>query len=110
MFFTKITLTEDLDVRSEFTGVYETILNPTNRLHAELWQRTGQLHPDIHLDRHEEILPTDHGGRLRTSTKWWTSVETLRTPTKPTNAIAASDGLQERPKSHLLDFSKAPND
>ncbi len=49
-FFTKITLTENLDVRSEFTGVYETVLNPTNRLHAEFWQRTGQLHPDIHLN------------------------------------------------------------
>ncbi len=40
-------LTEDLDVRSEFTGVYETILDPPNRLHAEFWQRTAQLHPDI---------------------------------------------------------------
>ena len=33
-FFTKITLTENLDVSSEFTGVYEAILDPTNQLHA----------------------------------------------------------------------------
>lgn len=70
-FFTKITLTENLDVRSEFTGIYETILDPTNRLHAEFWQRTGQLHPDITLDHNEATLPTDHGGRVGTSTKWW---------------------------------------
>jgi len=63
-FFTKITLTEELDVSSEFTEVYETILNPANRLHAEFWQCTGQLHPDINLDRNEETLPTDHGAGL----------------------------------------------
>ncbi|NED97693.1 hypothetical protein G1H11_20550 [Phytoactinopolyspora alkaliphila] len=33
-------LTENLDVRSEFTGVYETVLNPTNRLHAEFCEAT----------------------------------------------------------------------
>jgi len=33
-FFTKITVTENLDVSSEFTGVYEAILDPTNQLHA----------------------------------------------------------------------------
>lgn len=69
-FFTKITLTEHLDMTSEFTGVYETILDPTNRLHAEFWQRTGQLHPDIDLNN-EATLPTDHGDRVGTSTKWW---------------------------------------
>jgi site-specific DNA recombinase len=41
VFFTRINLTKNLDVRSEFTGVYETTLDPTNRLHAEFWQRTG---------------------------------------------------------------------
>ncbi|MGH3769180.1 MAG: recombinase family protein [Pseudonocardiaceae bacterium] len=54
----------DAGERSESTGVYETVLDPTNRLHAEFWQRTGQLHPDIDLDRNEETLPTDHGGRV----------------------------------------------
>ena len=65
---------------SEFTGIYETILDPTNRLHAEFWQRTGQLHPDITLDHNEATLPTDHGGRVGTSTKWWTSVAASQTP------------------------------
>ncbi|EPD83238.1 hypothetical protein HMPREF1529_02611 [Microbacterium sp. oral taxon 186 str. F0373] len=71
-FFTKITLKENLDVTSEFTGIYETILDPTNRLHAEFWQRTGQLHPDINLEHNEETLPHDQRGRVGTSTKWWT--------------------------------------
>ncbi|WP_029212981.1 recombinase family protein [Arsenicicoccus bolidensis] len=70
-FFTKITLKENLDVTSEFTGIYETILDPTNRLHAEFWQRTGQLHPDINLEHNEETLPHDQRGRVGTSTKWW---------------------------------------
>jgi hypothetical protein len=46
-------------------------IDPTNRLHAEFWQRTGQLHPDIDLDHNETTLPADHGGRVGTSTKWW---------------------------------------
>lgn len=70
-FFTKITLKENLDVTSEFTGIYETILDPTNRLHAEFWQRTGQLHPDVNLEHNEETLPNDQRGRVGTSTKWW---------------------------------------
>ncbi|MGD7708143.1 DUF2637 domain-containing protein [Microlunatus sp. Y2014] len=70
-FFTKITLKENLDVTSEFTGIYETILDPTNRLHAEFWQRTGQLHPGINLEHNEETLPHDQRGRVGTSTKWW---------------------------------------
>lgn len=56
---------------SEFTGIYETILDPANRLHAEFRQRTGQLRPDIHLAHNEATLPTDHGGRVGTSTEWW---------------------------------------
>ncbi len=70
-FFTKITLKENLDVTSEFTGIYETILDPTNRLHAEFWQRTGQLHPDINLEHNEETLPHDQRDRVGTSTTWW---------------------------------------
>ncbi|WP_179223177.1 hypothetical protein [Microbacterium sp. Yaish 1] len=56
---------------SEFTGAYETILDPTNRLNAKFWQRTSQLRPDIDLNK-EATLPTNHGGRVGTSTKWWT--------------------------------------
>lgn len=63
-FFAKITLAENLDVTSEFTGVYETILDPTNRLPAEFWQRTSQLDPDIDPDHNEATLPTDHGAGL----------------------------------------------
>jgi site-specific DNA recombinase len=70
-FFTKITLKEDLDVTSEFTGIYETILDPANRLHADFWQRTGQLHFDINLEHNEETLRRDQRGRVGTSTKWW---------------------------------------
>ncbi len=70
-FFTKITLKENLDATSESTGIYETILDSANRLHAEFWQRTGQLHPDINLEHNEETLPRDQRGRVGTSTTWW---------------------------------------
>lgn len=55
-------------MRSEFTGVDETILDPADRLHAEFWRRTGQIHPDINLEHNEETLPTDHGCRVGTPT------------------------------------------
>jgi hypothetical protein len=72
-FFTKITLKENLDIETEFTGVYETILSPENRLHAEFWQRNAELHPDINLmpEADGPTLPTIHGGRVGTSTLWW---------------------------------------
>lgn len=76
-FFTKFTLTEDLVVSSQFTGVLRDHPQSGDRLHAEFWQRTRQSHPDITLNRNEETLgststlPTDHGGRVGTSTKWW---------------------------------------
>ncbi len=70
-FFTKIILTEDRRIETEFNGIYETVLDPANRLHAEFWQRTGQLHPDIDLARDEANLPHVDGGRVGTSNKWW---------------------------------------
>lgn len=70
-FFTKITVTENDEIETEFNGIYETVLDPTNRLHAEFWQRTGQLHPDIDLVRNEETLPSVARGRVGTSNKLW---------------------------------------
>lgn len=70
-FFTKITITERETVVAEYTGVYETVLDPTTRLHADHWQRTGQLHPDIDLARGETTQPAIERGRVGTSNKWW---------------------------------------
>ena len=44
------------------------------------WQLTGRLNPGIELDRSEQTLPTDNGGRVRTSTKWWTLREEVPNP------------------------------
>ena len=49
----------------------DRLLDPADRLHAEFWQRTGRLHPDINLEHNEEALPHDQRGRVGTSTKWW---------------------------------------
>ncbi len=43
----------------------------SNRLHAEFWQRTGQLHPGINLGAQQRTLPHDQRGRVGTSTRWW---------------------------------------
>ncbi len=70
-FFAKATLEENLRVTSESTGISETILDSANRLHAQFWQRTGQLHPDIDPEHNKETLPHDQRGRAGTSTTWW---------------------------------------
>ncbi|MDR1449287.1 MAG: hypothetical protein LBI84_03640 [Propionibacteriaceae bacterium] len=44
-FFTRFTRTEDHHIAAQYTSIYDTILDPTNRLHADYWQRTKQLHP-----------------------------------------------------------------
>ena len=33
-------------VSHEFSGVHDTILDPTTQLHADHWHRNTQLHPD----------------------------------------------------------------
>jgi hypothetical protein len=70
-FFSKINLTEDDHITTGLNSVYETVLNPTNRLHGDFWQRTGQLHPDIDLDRNETTLPCDEPGQRWNFDKWW---------------------------------------
>ncbi|MCL1907241.1 MAG: hypothetical protein FWG08_04930 [Propionibacteriaceae bacterium] len=69
-FFTKIKLTEDHRIETEYTGVVETILDPANRLHADYWQRHQQLHPAI---LGEDALTEDDLGRslFRVSELWW---------------------------------------
>ncbi|RCV49156.1 hypothetical protein DEF23_04635 [Marinitenerispora sediminis] len=52
-----------------------TIPDPTSRPHAEFWRHTGQLHPAIDLAHNEATLPTDHGGRVGSSIKWWSQGE-----------------------------------
>ena len=70
-FFTKIILTENREVRHEYTGVYDTILDPTNRLHADYWQRTSQLHPDV--DPAQIDTQRMEQDRVGTSNIWWST-------------------------------------
>jgi len=65
-FFTKIILTEDRRIDHTFEDVYDTIVQPENRLHVDYWQRTKQLHPSI---TKETTLPPD-GDRVGTSNIW----------------------------------------
>ncbi|MCL1900318.1 MAG: recombinase family protein [Promicromonosporaceae bacterium] len=68
-FFTKIILTEDWRIEHTFEDVYDTIMQPENRLRADYWQRTQQLHPDIDLTA---PLPPDLArDRVGTSNLWW---------------------------------------
>ncbi len=59
-----VTLKENLDVTSEFTGIYETILDPTNRLHAEFWRGTGHSTPTSTWSTRKKPCPTISGARL----------------------------------------------
>ncbi len=69
-FFTTITITEDHRIETEFTGAYDTIMDPEARLHADYWQRTKQLHPAI-LEA-DTTKPDDmHGSVVRISQVWW---------------------------------------
>ncbi|MDR2347415.1 MAG: hypothetical protein LBD90_02100, partial [Bifidobacteriaceae bacterium] len=68
-FFTKIILTEDWQIEHTFEDVYDTIMQPENRLRADYWQRHGQLHPDIDLDA--PLPPGIAGDRVGTSNIWW---------------------------------------
>jgi len=69
-FFTKITITEDRQIETEYTGIYETIMDPANRLHADYWQRHQQLHPAV---LGEDALTEDDMNRsvVRVSAVWW---------------------------------------
>jgi len=40
--------TQDHAIETEFTGTYDTIMDPEVRLHAHYWQRTCRLQPAIH--------------------------------------------------------------
>ncbi|MDR1450491.1 MAG: recombinase family protein [Propionibacteriaceae bacterium] len=68
-FFTKIILTEDWTIEHTFEDVYETIMQPENRLRADYWQRTRQLHPSINLDT--PLPPDTSQDRVGTSNIWW---------------------------------------
>ncbi|MDR2454514.1 MAG: hypothetical protein LBD51_08285 [Bifidobacteriaceae bacterium] len=64
-----IILTEDWQIEHTFEDVYGAIMQPENRLRADYWQRTQQLHPDIDLTA---PLPPDLvGDRVGTSSIWW---------------------------------------
>ena len=69
-FFTKITISEDHRLHTEFTGPYDTILDPEARLQADYWQRNHQLDPTI-LEpdglRDEDV----QGSVVRISRVWW---------------------------------------
>ncbi|MCL1838352.1 MAG: hypothetical protein FWG47_03430, partial [Propionibacteriaceae bacterium] len=68
-FFTKIILTEDWTIDHTFEEVYDTIMQPENRLRADYWQRTRQLHPSINLDA--PLPPNIAEDRVGTSNIWW---------------------------------------
>jgi hypothetical protein len=70
-FFTKIILHENRQVSHEFTGVYDTILDPTTRLHADYWQRNRQLHPAILQNQTDP--DAKFGSGVRTSELWWST-------------------------------------
>jgi hypothetical protein len=64
-----VLLTEDWQIEHTFEDVYDTIMQPENRLRADYWQRTRQSHPDIDLD---SPLPPDLvGDRIGTSNILW---------------------------------------
>ncbi|MDR0285216.1 MAG: recombinase family protein [Propionibacteriaceae bacterium] len=69
-FFTQITITEDHRVETQFTGAYDTIMDPEVRLHADYWQRTKQLHPAI-LDQDAPRPDDMQGSVVRISEVWW---------------------------------------
>ena len=71
-FFTKIIITEDHKIETEFTGVYDTIMDPEVRLHTDYWQRNRQLHPAIiGGDQHDTSWLSGSGVRI--SEPWWST-------------------------------------
>ena len=70
-FFTKIILTEDHHIETEFTGIYDTIMDPEVRLHADYWQRNRQLHPAILENQTDPDVLSGSGVRI--SEPWWST-------------------------------------
>ncbi len=66
---TRIILNQDWTITHTYEDIYDTIMQPENRLRADYWQRTKQLDPTINLDAPlSEKLAED---RVGTSNIWW---------------------------------------
>jgi len=69
-FFTKIIVTENHQIETEYTGPYETIMDPEVRLQADYWQRNHQLDPAV-LEPDGLRADDVQGSLVRVSRIWW---------------------------------------
>ena len=81
VYFKKTILTEDHRIQTELNPVYDTILDPTNRLNADYWQRTKQLSPDLDYNQIDPAHMDEVS--IGTSNIWWTSPPRTRTNRPP---------------------------